>query len=220
MLKSPPRPWTIGRRMRPTDPSNGAFWKRGMPRFMRWLHIYLSMVSFGVVFFFSVTGLTLNHAEKFGGSVHTKEEKGALNVAWVNPSDTNKVAKLDIVEFLRSHYKISAPVSDFRIDDAQVSVSFKGPGYEADAFVDRQTGAYQIQQTTAGFVGIINDLHKGRDTGSAWSVFIDVAGIFLATVCLTGLVLLLYLKRRRAAGLIVASLGIALVYLIYVIWVK
>jgi hypothetical protein len=27
----------------------------------RWLHIYLSMASFGILFFFAVTGLTLNH---------------------------------------------------------------------------------------------------------------------------------------------------------------
>ena len=40
----------------------------------RWLHIYLSMASFGVVLFFSATGLTLNHADKLSG----KERMDAL----------------------------------------------------------------------------------------------------------------------------------------------
>jgi hypothetical protein len=111
-------------------------------------------------------------------------------------------------------------MSDFRIDDAQVSVSFKGPGYAADIFIDRKTGAYDITKTTAGFVGVINDLHKGRDTGKVWSVVIDVAAILMSLVSLTGMVLLLFIKRKRVAGLIVAGLGLFFAYLIYAIWIK
>ena len=32
---------------------------------MRWLHVYLSMISLAVVLFFSVTGITLNHPDWF-----------------------------------------------------------------------------------------------------------------------------------------------------------
>ena len=32
---------------------------------MRWLHIYLSMLGFTALIFFSVTGITLNHADWF-----------------------------------------------------------------------------------------------------------------------------------------------------------
>ncbi|RZK83430.1 MAG: peptidase, partial [Pedobacter sp.] len=34
--------------------------KKDIAKVSRWLHIYLSMVSFAIVLFFSVTGLTLN----------------------------------------------------------------------------------------------------------------------------------------------------------------
>jgi len=186
----------------------------------RWLHIYLSMISFGVIFFFAVTGLTLNHAEKFGNQVHTKQEKGKLNMGWVNSPDTTKIAKLEIVEFLRQKNNISAAVSDFRIDDSQVSVSFKGPGFEADVFINRENGEYDITRTSAGFVGLINDLHKGRDTGHVWSVVIDVSAILMTAVSLTGMFLLLFIKKKRMAGLIVAALGVFFVYLIYAIWIK
>ena len=186
----------------------------------RWLHIYLSMISFAVIFFFAVTGLTLNHADKFGDQVHSMQEKGKLNPGWVNTPDTTKIAKLEIVEFLRQKNGITAAMSDFRIDDAQVSVSFKGPGYEADIFVDRETGAYDITKTSAGFVGVINDLHKGRDTGKAWSVVIDIAAVLMTLVSLTGMILLLFIKRKRVAGLIVAALGLFFAYLVYAIWIK
>jgi hypothetical protein len=186
----------------------------------RWLHIYLSMISFAIVFFFAVTGLTLNHADKFGDQLRSTQEKGKLNLNWVNNPDTNKIGKLEIVEYLRKQNGIKAALSDFRIDDAQIAVSFKGPGYAADAFIDRGTGNYDLTKISAGFVGIINDLHKGRDTGKTWSIFIDIAAILMTLVSLTGMLLLLFIKRKRVSGLIVAMLGLFVAYLIYAIWIK
>jgi uncharacterized protein len=195
-------------------------WKRKIAMLSRWLHIYLSMISFAIVFFFAITGLTLNHAEKFNDQLKSTQFKGKLDSAWVNPKDTLKIARLEIVEYLRTLHNIRAAVSDFRIDDEQIAVSFKGPGYAADAFINRETGGYDLTQTSAGLVGIINDLHKGRDTGTGWSIFIDVSAILLSLVSLSGMLLLLFIKRRRVSGLIVASLGLLIAYLVYKIWVK
>jgi len=199
---------------------NGFAWKRKMAMLMRWLHIYLSMISFAIVLFFAITGLTLNHADRFVNQLHTTQVKGKLTASWVNNPDTLKIAKLEIVEYLRRNDNIKAALSDFRIDDSQIGISFKGPGYAADAFIDRETGAYELTKTTAGFVGIINDLHKGRDTGSAWSVFIDVCAILLTLISITGLLLLLFLKKRRTSGLVVALCGLLLAYMAYIIWIK
>ncbi|AEV99582.1 peptidase [Niastella koreensis] len=199
---------------------NWLTWYRKTAMLMRWLHIYLSMISFAVVFFFAITGLTLNHADKFVNKVRTIEEKGKMNKLWVNNPDTLKIARLEIVEYLRKNNSISAPVSDFRIDETQIGVSFKGPGYAADAFIDRETGNYDLTKTSAGFVGVINDLHKGRDTGAAWSTFIDICAILLTLVSFTGMLLLLFLKKRRASGLMVAVFGLLLGYFVYMIWIK
>jgi hypothetical protein len=195
-------------------------WKRRAAMLSRWLHIYLSMISFGIVFFFAVTGLTLNHAEKFNDQLKSEQEKGKLPLSWVRTTDTLKIAKLEIVEWLRKQNNIKAALTDFRIDDSQIGVSFKGPGYAADAFIDRETGGYDLTKTSAGFVGIINDLHKGRDTGAVWSAVIDVSAILMTLVSLTGMLLLLFIKRKRSSGLIVAALGLLVVYLMYVIWIK
>ena len=194
--------------------------RRRTSRISRWLHIYLSMAGFAIVFFFSITGLSLNHADKFGDSVKSAQGKGKLNSAWVKTKDSASVARLEIVEYLRSHHAITAALSDFRIEDAQCEVSFKGPGFAADVFIDRSTGEYELQQTTAGFIGLINDLHKGRDTGHVWSIVIDVSAILMCCISLTGMVLIFFLKRKRISGLIVAALGLLLAYLVYAIWIK
>jgi len=187
---------------------------------LRWLHIYLSMLSFVLVFFFAVTGLTLNHADKFADQTHTQEEKGALDLRWVKTPDTLKIARLEIVEYFRNKYGIRAALSDFRIDDSQIGVSFKGPGFAADAFINRENGEYELTKTSAGFVGLINDLHKGRDTGPGWSMVIDIAAVLLTLVSLTGMLLLLFLKKRRSSGLLVAALGLLVSYIVYRIWVR
>ena len=192
--------------------------KRRIAKFSRWLHIYLSMVSFVVVLFFSVTGVTLNHTDIFQGKTYTTEEKGKLTAAWVNVKDTLQVAKLNIVEYLRNTNKVKGAVSDFRIEETQVMVSFKGPGYEADAFINRETGEYDLSKTQTGFVGFMNDLHKGRDTGKAWLWVIDISAIFLIIVSLSGLILLLFIKRKRLNGLILLAAGGLILYLIYKFW--
>lgn len=193
--------------------------KRNIAMLSRWLHIYVSMVSFAIVFFFSVTGITLNHPDTFAGALKNTQEKGKLNLQWVSSKDTNQINKLNIVEYLRKTHNIKAAVSEFRIDDSQCSVSFKGPGYAADAFINRENGSYDIMFIRAGVVGILNDLHKGRDTGSRWSWVIDISAGLMVIVSLSGMILMLYIKRKRVSGLILALLGLILSYLIYLIWI-
>src|SRR5579872_4690938 len=92
--RSPPPPWTIEKKImansqEPPRKANGSqAITRKTAMLTRWLHIYLSMISFAIVFFFAVTGLTLNHADKFSDRVHTVQEKGQLNASWVHTPDT------------------------------------------------------------------------------------------------------------------------------------
>ena len=194
--------------------------KKEVAKLSRWLHIYLSMVSFAIVLFFSVTGLTLNHPTWFGGDkqIETKY-KGKLNENWVNNSDTNKVAKLEIVEFFRSKHSAKGFVSEIRMDDAEISLSLKGPAYGFDAFIDRTNGVYEASEIKMGAVAVMNDLHKGRDSGSGWAWVIDVSAIFLILVSLSGLILLLFMKKRRVAGLVSGVIGLIICYLIYIVFV-
>ncbi|MEN9685943.1 MAG: hypothetical protein RLZZ28_1729 [Bacteroidota bacterium] len=192
--------------------------KRKTAKISRWLHIYVSMVSFAIVFFFSVTGITLNHADSFQGKTTTTQTKGKLKPEWVNNRDTNLVNKLAVVEYYRNTHAVKGAVNDFRIEETQISMAFKGPGYEADIFIDRSNGNFELSITKTGFVGFINDLHKGRDTGKTWSVMIDIAAILMVLISLTGFILLLYIKRKRFNGLVLLIVGLILSCLVYYLW--
>jgi hypothetical protein len=194
-------------------------WKKRTVTWARWLHIYLSMGSFGILFFFAVTGLTLNHQEWFAKQQRTLTYKGSVDLAWVRPATGKEVGKLEIVERLRNAHGIRAALNDFRIDDSQISVNFKGPGYTADAFIDRDRGTYEVTETRMGWGAIINDLHKGRDSGRIWSVLIDASAVLMTFVSLTGLALIFFLAKRRRSGLIALGVGVLVSWALYLIFV-
>jgi len=187
--------------------------------FSRWLHLYLSLFCFLIVLFFAITGLTLNHTEWFEGKQTEKKFTGSLPVAWVNSPDTANIKKLEIVELLRSKYGIGGYVSEFYIQDEECSVNFKGPGYSADAFINREDGTFKLSELRLGVFAVMNDLHKGRDSGKSWSWLIDISAIFLVVVSLSGLLMLFFLKKKRAAGIAVGLIGGLICYLVYKLWV-
>jgi hypothetical protein len=202
-------------------------------KLMRWLHIYLSMFALAAVLFFSVTGITLNHPDWVFGQVERRRQaEGQLELKWIirETAATNssagdqadrsqEVAKLDVVEHLRKTQAIRGALTEFRVDDSECMVSFKGPGYSADAFIDRESGHYNLTEIDHGLIALINDLHKGRDTGPIWSVLIDISAGLMTLVSVTGLVLLFYLKLRRVPGLVVALVGMVVIVLVFRFWV-
>ena len=178
------------------------------------------MMSFAILLFFAATGLTLNHAEWFEGRVNTTLSQGTLDAAWTKTSDPKAVAQDKIVEYLRHTNGVKGDVSEFHVDESQCEVLFKGPGYEADATIDRDTGKYDLKVSRSSFVAVLNDLHKGRDTGSKWSEVIDFSAILMTLVSLTGLTLIFFLNKRRLTGLLIAGMGALLCYLAYAMWVS
>lgn len=172
------------------------------------------MVSLALVLFFSITGITLNHQEWFAAREISAERHGTMNVSWL----TGSVDKLQVVEYLRST-GVRGALADLRIDDGQCEVVFKGPGYAATALVERSTGRFDLTESRRGFTAIVNDLHKGRDTGPVWGVVIDISAAVLIFISLTGLILLYFVHKYRIAGVMLCGAGALTAYLLYLFWV-
>jgi len=194
--------------------------KRRLAHLARWLHTYLSMLSFAILLFFAVTGYTLNHADWFDSQQRPHVYHGKLNTAWVNPSEPNALAKDAIVDYFHRTYHTKGALSDFHVDGDQCEVLFKGPGYEADANIDRASGKYDLTVSPFSLVAVLNDLHKGRDTGKRWSVVIDLSAILMTLVSLTGLTLIFFLTKRRSSGLVLLAMGAVFSCIVYFLWVS
>ena len=119
------------------------------------------MGSFSLVLFFAATGLTLNHPDWFSDRQKTVERHGVAPKAMLHTSDG--ADKLGLVELLRNHEHVHGAVGEVRLDDTQISISFRAPGYTADAFIDRESGRYDLTVVQNGLVAVLNDLHKSRD---------------------------------------------------------
>lgn len=227
-VSDPPTPLPTG--MQPTRQgvsNHSKLLNRWIAKWSRWLHIYLSMVSLGAIFFFSVTGLTLNHPSWFFRE-STRSIEGNLDRKWLhidqpppnhwNESDFgHQIDKLQVTEFLRANHRLSGRVSEFLTFSDECELTFEGPGYAATARIERETGSYKLSITSNDLVSVLNDLHKGRHTGPIWSWVIDVSAVLSAIVALSGFLLVFYLKLNRLRRIVISVVGaLSLVALVIV----
>lgn len=189
---------------------------RRLLRWARTLHIYASMFALVAVLFFAATGLTLNHPDWFGLSEVKRERiEGNLPLGML----TEPLDELKVVEYLRRYHGAAGLVDPLESDGESVRIIFRTPGGMLDVSINRGTGSFAGEKESTGVIGRLNDLHKGKNAGTAWSVVIDALSLLLLFISLTGIVLWLSLKERRALGILGVILGVvslAAVYFAYV----
>ncbi|HQS98550.1 MAG TPA: PepSY-associated TM helix domain-containing protein, partial [Novosphingobium sp.] len=162
--------------------SSRQFWMKQLHTW-HWVSAAVSLVA---MFLFSITGFTLNHAASIGAepTVETAQAQlpaPALAVLAKGPA----VAELTDAQPLPA--TVAADVQRLvgvnargvaaEWSDAEVYVAVPGPGRDAWVSIDRATGAMEAERTNRGFISFINDLHKGRNTGTAWFWLIDALAV-------------------------------------------
>jgi hypothetical protein len=81
----------------------------------------------------------------------------------------------------------------------EVYVSLPRPGGDAWVTIERATGKAHYEKTDRGWIAYLNDLHKGRHTGTAWSWYIDLLAAACLVFSFTGLILLQTHASKRPA---------------------
>ncbi len=203
-------------RARAASPTGGSSWKRTWHFWLRWLHVYISMFSLLVMLFFGVTGVTLNHPTWGVGEPSVESVQGTLPTRVDGAIETEL---LTISEYMRETHGVSGQVTDFSapVEGGPGTISYRGPGSSAELFFDPSAGTYDLTVTREGFIAMMNELHQGRDSGTAWSWVIDVSGVALVVIALTGLGIQFFLRKRRSQALSLAALGAVITVL--AIWV-
>lgn len=185
-----------------------------------WMSAAVALVG---MLLFAATGITLNHATAITATPTTIDRSGTLPPPLVrelrSPAATDAPLPPRVAAAVREAVGIDPAGRPGEWSDADVYVAMPRPGGDAWVSIDRTSGAITSEVTSRGWIAWANDLHKGRNTGAAWSWFLDVFAAACILFTLTGLLLLqLHARHRRATWPIVAAgvvipLGLILVFI-------
>ncbi|MFT5880916.1 MAG: hypothetical protein ACI86X_002055 [Moritella sp.] len=178
----------------------------------RRLHVYISMALLLVVLFFSITGITLNRPSLFVSTLPDVSETIITIPTDLFSTDAGNFVpnKTGILDYLAEHAQLSGQpsaldvftqVEDGELLEGEIALDYKGPGYNVAVFIDMTTAEAVIEKTHYGVVAVLNDLHKGRNSGEVWRWFIDITAVLMVFFVLTGVCLLLPKKKTLKTSL-------------------
>ena len=192
---------------------------RWLKRMHQWHWISSAICLIGMILF-AVTGITLNHAASIKAQPQVMTWTGVLP----DPLRTslaiapdNSVLPTEVRRWLRSGTGQRIPARAAEWSDDEVYLSLPRAGGDAWLAIDRATGEVEFERTDRGWVSLLNDLHKGRNTGTAWSWFLDVFAVACLVFCLTGLVLLKLHAGHRPSTWPMVAAGLAIPLLLVVL---
>lgn len=183
-----------------------AFWAKQLHQW-HWISSAICLIA---MILFSVTGITLNHAADISAKPETVSLKKPVPAALLQqlaatPDDARSTLPLLLRDWLREAFELrisSAQAVEWR--DGEIYLSLPRPGGDAWISIDLEDAEVEYQRTDRGWIAYLNDLHKGRNAGVAWSWFIDIFAVATLLFCITGLLLLqLHSKRRPSTWPIV-----------------
>ncbi|NNH25924.1 PepSY-associated TM helix domain-containing protein [Acinetobacter terrestris] len=190
--------------------------RRDFYRHARYVHGWLSAFAFITLLFFSVTGLLLNHPEWFEPATTEETTKLILPESLLksikqteNPSDT-------ILNFVRQQHNLVGRYQSSEVMDNEVMIRLESPAGATDIFVTTDTGETEITQKPASTVSMLNDLHRGKNSGLGWSWLIDISAIIYIVLSLAGYILFLSIKTRLVTHLVLTAVSLAMIILL--IW--
>ena len=195
-----------------------AYW---LKKLHEWHWISSAICLIGMLLF-AVTGFTLNHAGQIESrpKVESRDAQLPPNLLeklqqaqkqGVEAADKNAVGlPAEVDGWLAQQIKVSAKGFAVEWSEDEAYVPMPRPGGDAWLRVDLKEGSVEYEKTDRGWISYLNDLHKGRNTGGAWSLFIDIFAIGCLVFCITGLLILKMHAQRRPMTWPMVGLGLVL----------
>jgi len=172
---------------------------------------------------FAATGITLNHAATINAVPQTRALKGQLAAPLLSrlakPASDAASLPAPVADELRSSTGLDASGKAGEWSEGEVYIALPRPGGDAWVSIDRRSGAITAEVTDRGWISWANDLHKGRNTGAAWSWFIDIFAGACILFTLSGLFLLYMHSKPRPLTWPLIGLGMVAPLLLILLFV-
>jgi hypothetical protein len=183
------------------------------------LHWTSAAICLAALLLFSITGITLNHASAISAKPVVIQREGHLPqplMGLIAGTDQQVRVPGPILDWLDSEFGVEAGDAGVEWSEEELYVSAPGPGRDAWVSIDRATGAARYEGTDRGWMAYFNDLHKGRNTGVVWWIFIDVVAAACLFFSITGLILLQIQARQRKSTWPMVGGGVAIMVAIMI----
>ncbi|MDJ0837633.1 MAG: PepSY-associated TM helix domain-containing protein [Acidobacteriota bacterium] len=187
----------------------------------RWIHVYMSTALLGLLIFFSITGLLLNHLSWFEHEGDYGETSTPLPpdlLASLREAEEPQLKKLEA--YIEQSLGLQQPRKvDIDLEMGELTFDYPLPaGYALVTFIIEE-GVMRTEHQEGTVLAVLNDLHKGRHTGGIWSWVIDTSAVLMILMAVSGLVILFQQAKWRLHGLLLVLAGVVLPWLIYLLWV-
>lgn len=197
-----------------------AFWLKQLHTW-HWISSAISLIG---LLLFAFTGITLNHAADVEGSPRTEEKSATLpadllrQVSADDAPDAKKPLPAPVATWIeKTMGQRAGGNAEWSADE--IYLALPRPGGDGWVSIDRHDGKVASEATTRGWISYLNDLHKGRNAGTAWKWVIDIFSIACFLFALTGLLLLqLHAKKRPSTWPLVAA-GLAIPAILAIIFI-
>jgi uncharacterized protein len=186
---------------------------------MRQWHWVSAAISLIGMLLFAATGITLNHAGTIEAKPVVTERVAKLPPALIStvaelPAKAKTIVPSALADWAYATLRVDIRGREADVSEAEIYVALPRPGGDAWLSIERKSGEARYELTSRGWISYLNDLHKGRNTGPTWSLFLDVFAIACVVFCLTGLVLLQLLSNGRPSTWPLVGLGLVIPMLI------
>ena len=202
------------------DQHRRSFWLKQLHQW-HWISAAVSLIG---MLLFAITGITLNHAGQIEARPVVVSRKATLPPDLLallakGPEEGKRPLPAPLEPFLDKAVGADVAGREGEWSADEVYVALARPGGDAWVSIDRETGAVEHEKTTRGVVSLLNDLHKGRNTGKAWGWFIDVFAAACVVFAVTGLILLQFHARARPLTWPLVGLGLAAPVILVILFV-
>ncbi|HRD34990.1 MAG TPA: PepSY-associated TM helix domain-containing protein [Rhodocyclaceae bacterium] len=220
LQQSQPGPHQPGANTAPDKRKRSASWLKTLHQ---WHWISSAICLFGMLLF-AITGITLNHSGAIEAKPSTDSRIATLSPALLDELKTRQLdGEAPLPASLRSwlqrelRLRIGSDQAEWSQDE--IYLPLPKPGGDAWLRLDLASGEVEYELTDRGWVAWANDLHKGRNTGTAWSWFIDVFAVACVVFSITGLLILQVHAANRPAVWPTVGLGVLIPVLIALLFI-
>ncbi|MFC0166491.1 PepSY-associated TM helix domain-containing protein [Pseudoduganella danionis] len=207
----------------PQRNASRAFWLKHLHQW-HWISSALCLLA---MFLFSITGITLNHASQIEAKPVVQRQQASLPAPLLDQlrvyAEQHDGAKQPLPasaeQWLRDTWKLQAGARPAEWAADEVYLALPKAGGDAWVRFALEEGSAEFENTDRGWISWLNDVHKGRNTGSVWNWFIDLFAVACLVFCLTGLLILKLHAAHRPSTWPVVGLGMLIPFVIALLFI-